>query len=95
MKTEQEILEEAIATFGEENQMKKLLEEMAELQKEICKHWFGEENLKHIAEETADLEIMLTQLKMILDIRELVTVQRGQKVDRLSRELERIKEQKH
>lgn len=45
--------------------MKMLLEEMAELQKEICKAWRGKDNEVEIAEEVADVEIMLEQIKLI------------------------------
>ena len=36
--TGHEILQQAIETFGEHAQEQMLLEEMSELQKEICKH---------------------------------------------------------
>lgn len=87
--SEKEILVKAIKTYGIENQLKKLLEEMSELQKEICKRWFGESNLDHIAEETADLEIMLVQLKMMLGIGDRVREYQDQKLERLKGNLEK------
>ena len=60
---EKETLEQAIKVFGEREQEEKCIEELAEL---ICaishKHCGRESN---IAEEIADVEIMLEQLKMI------------------------------
>lgn len=61
---------------------------MAELQKEICKRWRGNDNLEQIAEETADVEIMLTQLKMMLGIEQKTEEYRQKKVIRL---LERMR----
>lgn len=55
------IMLRAIIAWGEDSQMKMLLEEMSELQKEICKSWRGADNVDHIAEEIADVEIMLDQ----------------------------------
>lgn len=58
-----DILELAITTFGDEAQEQVAIEECAELIKAICnKH----RNRPHnIAEEIADVEIMLEQLKII------------------------------
>lgn len=76
-------LRAAIDTYGPDAQMKMLLEEMSELQKEICKFWRGEDNAMHIAEEVADVEIMLEQVKMIFGIAGEVNAQRDFKVKRL------------
>lgn len=79
----QEILNLAISTYGDEAQEMMLLEEMSELQKEICKHWRGRDNARAIAEEIADVEIMLEQMKMIFGNESLVTIFREQKLLRL------------
>ena len=50
-------------TYGEDAQKVVAIEEMAELQKEICKDLRGDGRSDHIAEEIADVEIMLKQLK--------------------------------
>ena len=60
-----------------------VLEEVAELQKEICKLWRGRDNIQAIAEEVADVGIMLDQLKLILDITEDVQQFREKKITRL------------
>ena len=58
-------LKRVIKTFGEEAQMIVALEELSELQKEITKHLRGKGDPRSIAEEIADVEIMLEQLKLI------------------------------
>lgn len=84
---ERKILQKAIDRWGEDAQTKMVLEEMSELQKEICKRWRGKDNLDAIAEETADVEIMLDQLKMMLDIQEEVLAYRKAKLERLRERL--------
>lgn len=85
---EMSILQQAIAKYGEEAQMKMVLEEMSELQKEICKRWRGKDNRDAIIEEVADLEIMLDQLKLMLDIQYHVQQARQDKLLRLQGRLE-------
>ena len=80
-------LHNAIDTYGSENQLKMVIEEMAELQKEICKFWRGKDNKDQIAEEVADLEIMLAQLKMIFGIEADTTAYKVAKMKRLSERL--------
>ena len=64
-----------------------VFEEVAELQKEICKLWRGRDNIQAIAEEVADVGIMLDQLKLILDITEDVQQFREKKITRLKERL--------
>lgn len=78
----------AIETYGEDAQMKMLLEEMSELQKEICKQWRGAENIPEIAEEIADVEIMLDQVKLICACGRQVECWRHEKIGRLFARLE-------
>lgn len=59
------VLERAILTYGVDAQKVMIFEEIAELQKEICKDMRGANNREAIIEETADLMIMLEQLKMM------------------------------
>ena len=58
------IFSRALEAYGYEAQEKMLLEEMSELQKEICKSWRGKDNSAAIAEEMADVSIMLDQMKI-------------------------------
>lgn len=94
--TEKEIFEKAIATYGEKSQKLMLIEEMSELTKEICKDFRGEERYGGLAEEIADVEIVLTQVKMIYyrkycdssDFNAAVAAYRKAKVKRLEKRLE-------
>lgn len=88
MMHEMSIYQVAIAKWGEDAQMKMVLEEMSELQKEICKLWRGKDNRDAIAEEVADVEIMLGQLQVMLEIFEDVDRHKKEKLLRLQRRLE-------
>ena len=59
------ILKAAIRVFGKDHQLRMLLEEMAELAKEICKYWRGDNNWSAVAEEITDVQIMLEQARLI------------------------------
>ena len=61
--TEYEILTAAIEKYGEKAQEEVAIEEMSELIQAICHKHRGREH--NIAEEIADVEIMLRQLKLI------------------------------
>lgn len=82
------ILERAIATYGVDAQKIMIFEEMSELQKEICKDTRGANNREAIIEETADVLIMIEQLKIMHHItdEELEEVMKF-KVDRLEKRL--------
>lgn len=64
-----------------------IFEEMAELQKELCKSLRGKENRLKIAEEIADVEIMLGQMKIFFGIDEAVKRQKVWKLIRLGNKL--------
>ena len=53
--------------FGRNHQLAVAIEECAELQKELTKAIRGKANDMHIAEEIADLEVCLDQLKLFFD----------------------------
>ncbi|WP_410495165.1 hypothetical protein QTL86_13665 [Cellulosilyticum sp. ST5] len=78
-----EILKQAIAKYGPDMQKTIAIEEMAELTKELCKNKRGQDNWDHIAEEIADVEIMLEQLKLIYNIGPLVLAVKEGKIRRL------------
>lgn len=69
---ESEIIRHAIDTFGEQNQIIVAIEELSELQKELCKLLRGQYHITNMSEEMADVEIMLEQLKVIFGNRENV-----------------------
>ena len=56
---------DALETFGPEVQLAVALEEMSELQKELCKALRGFVHPFHVAEELADAAIMLEQIRYI------------------------------
>lgn len=82
------VLFRAIDTFGEESQVMMAFEEMSELQKEMCKRFRGEKNDDHIAEEIADVEIMLDQLKLMTGTAHKVEWYRDQKLKRLDKRID-------
>lgn len=86
------VLEDAVSTWGQDAQEKMLLEEMSELQKEICKAWRGKDNWSSIAEEIADVEIMLAQVKIIYGIDTSVGMYRYAKIQRLKQRLAEAKQ---
>jgi seryl-tRNA synthetase len=65
-----ELIEKLIEIKSENHQLVKAIEEMSELQKELCKNLIGHKNKMSIIEEIADVEIMLQQVKHILMIEE-------------------------
>lgn len=83
-----EILKHAIATYGKQSQLTVAMEEMAELTKELSKNIRGTDNVSAIAEETADVLIMLDQIQMIFGNRLQVEEFRRQKIGRLANRLE-------
>lgn len=78
------VCKRAVDTYGKEHQLIICMEEMAELTKELSKNMRGQDNLPHIAEEVADVEIMLEHVKVIFGIREDVTTVKDEKLIRLN-----------
>ena len=74
---------EAVRAYGKQSQLVMAMEEMSELTKELSKNLRGADNAKALAEEIADVEIMLEQLKLMFNIRDEVTQQRTVKLQRL------------
>ena len=83
-----EICRAALEAFGAEAQMAMAVEEMSELTKELCKYRRGRNNVEAIAEEIADVEIMLCQMKMLFDCAGQVETFRRYKLERLARRVE-------
>lgn len=94
MQRETDVFKAAIEVFGEAAQVTMVFEEMAELQKELCKWMRNGESVvatHHIAEEIADVEIMLDQMKLIFDCVGLSQGYRRAKTARLAGRIEKIK----
>ena len=77
------VYREAIDLWGTDMQEKVAIEEMSELTKEICKNWRGKDNRAAIANEIADVTIMLEQLRIIYDLNEAVCDYMDAKIERL------------
>lgn len=73
----------AFEKYGTQLQMVVALEEMSELQKEICKAMRGKENRKNLIEEIADVTIMLEQLRLIIGENDAVSEVMDSKIERL------------
>ena len=81
----------ALNRYGAQAQITMAFEEMAELQDVLCKFLRGRvdgDTLANIAEEIADVGIMLDQMAIEFEVEDAVAEQRACKVQRLR---ERIK----
>lgn len=88
-----EQIELVILHFGFSKQVYKSIEELSELQKELCKALLNDLPLnkvptKSIVDELADVEIMCEQLRHIFRISEQVDDRKSFKVDRLMKRIE-------
>lgn len=84
----EELYQEAIVTYGAEKQQIVAVEELSELQKEICKALRGNDNIDSLTEEIADVEIMIDQIKLMYHITEMdVERWKRYKLSRLSMRL--------
>lgn len=81
----------AISTYGPEAQTLMVFEEMAELQKELCKHARGTDNREAIAEEIADVQIMLEQMIELHGCADAVLCYKRHKLERLAERIEHLK----
>lgn len=86
--SEAEVLQRALDTYGSTLQIAMVFEEMSELQKELCKYLRGKCSPASIAEEIADVEIMLEQMKMLFCCTDDVRNERRRKVERLKERLD-------
>lgn len=82
MTTPNDVYKGLVKKFGAENQIIVAIEELSELQKELCKYLRGETNIRNISEEMADAEIMLEQLKLIFDNQKPVSIEKNYKLIR-------------
>lgn len=85
--TNTELYSLALSTYGAEAQTLMVMEEMAELQKELCKHARGKDNQLAIAEEIADVLIMLGQMIVLHGCEEIVAQYKQKKLERLKERL--------
>ena len=88
------ICKRAIKTYGENHQMIQCIEEMSELTKALTKYIGRNPKevfcIDDIAEEIADVEIMIYQLKMILGFEEHIEKIKEYKLKRLENRLDEL-----
>lgn len=77
----------ALKKWGFEAQIWMVIEEMSELQKEICKAKRGKRDYDALADEIADVAVMLEQLQVIFGLRNLVFKHMDAKITRLKERL--------
>lgn len=77
----------AIRTWGEQAQSWMVVEEASEVLKELCKMQRGRGSKEALADEIADLTIMLEQLRLMYDVNEAVCQHMDMKVQRLTERL--------
>ena len=90
---EYKIYQDAIEFFGETSQKVMAIEEMSELTKELCKELRDRGNVEDIADELADVEITLAQIKIIYKIKDLVEEHKDFKLNRFSKRMTELKAQ--
>lgn len=82
----------ALSRYGAQAQITMAFEEMAELQDVLCKFLRGRvdgDTLANIAEEIADVGIMLDQMAIEFEVEDAVAEQRAHKVRRLRERIEK------
>ena len=87
---ENHILQAALTIYGPDMQKIVAIEELSELQKELCKSLRCADNVGRIAEEIADVQIMLQQLVILFDCKETVDKYRQYKLERLAGRIEEV-----
>ena len=80
-----DVLENAVNTFGKQAQVDMMIEEMTELTKALLNERRGRES--NIAEEMADVKIMLQQMGMIFDNAREIEEIYAEKIERLDQRL--------
>ena len=86
--------ERALKVWGKEPQMMQVIEEMSELIKEILKNVNRKkDNVAEIIEETADVEIMLEQLKCCYHIKEEVETYKKEKLKKIEKRLDNLEDE--
>ena len=87
-KQKETLYERALRVWGKDPQMLQVIEEMSELTKEILKNVnLKKDNTAEIIEETADVEIMLEQLKCCYHIKDEVEAYKKEKLKKIEERL--------
>lgn len=84
----EEVYKQIIAWYGKHNQTIKACEELAELNKVLCKGLNKKMDIEALTEEIADVQIMIEQLKIMYNIPEQKLYQIKEfKLDRTQRRM--------
>lgn len=86
---ERQVLGRAVSFYGSEIQRVVAIEKLSELQKELCKSLRGQTDKEHIAEEIADVQIMMEQMMILYELHYYVASWKQKKIDRLRDRLAR------
>lgn len=81
------VCRKAVERYGKQSQLTMAMEEMSELTQALSKNLRGIDNVDNIAEEIADVEIMLMQLKQIFHCGKKVNDWKLSKIARLEMRL--------
>lgn len=79
-----ELYDRLLKLNGQEYQVTVAIEELSELQKELTKYLRSKADIEHIAEEMADCEIVLEQLKKYFNLSKEVETEKKMKIARLT-----------
>lgn len=90
-KKTREIILSAISHYGEGYQVRKAIEELVELLNELTRYDTGRENLEHIAEEMADVTIVMWELTEVFGNEDKVAEEIDYKLNRLQKRIKRDK----
>jgi rubrerythrin len=82
------IIKRVVEHYGKDKQLNVCIEELSELIKELCKDKRGQGNPDHIAEEMADVRIIMAQLDEIYQNTAAVAAWTNTKMQRLEQRLE-------
>ena len=90
----QELYDKAIEKWGCANQLRMLIEECSELIQAIAHHERGRNGAGDVAEEIADVEILIEQAKQSMYLEDEVNEFKQQKLERLQKRVNEFKQQK-
>ena len=86
MRDKKDLFGAALARWGIDAQLRMAIEECAELSEAICHYFRGRCTRQTLAEEVADVEIMMEQLRAIIG-EDLVSEVKNKKLKRLEERL--------
>ena len=86
-----EIYRAALDTFGDNRQIEKTFEEIGEFMESLIKCKYGRDKLPHLAEEIADVHIMLDQMAVLFGCVDEVERMKRYKLRRLEQRIEEAK----